>query len=126
MPRWRRRKRKGCARRRRGAVSGHPSAAGGQVIPPHHTVNTTEVLALVAKAKDAVADVQVVLDKISKAASLALTRTIISETQNQQLIDAAQIKAQRKDREAGDYGKGRVMGPEVLKEHLEFSFNKAW
>jgi hypothetical protein len=74
-------------------------------------------------------DQAVALDKLIKATERALVKVVITDAQNEDLVQAAEDKHKKRNKQAGNLGRARVMGgriegPKALEQAIQEEFWK--
>ena len=93
---------------------------------PH---NVAEVRNLIKQMQDQIIDQAIALDKLVKATERALTKAVITDKQNEDLVQLAEEKHKKKNKQDGTLRRARVMGRKVegakaLEEALQAEFWK--
>ncbi len=78
--------------------------------------NIAEIESILKHVKGGDIEATEALTKISKTASLALADVVIAKATNEQFVEGEKLKARKKERDGGDYGKARIMSEEVLEQ----------
>ena len=58
-------------------------------------------------------DQAVALDQLIKATERALAKVVITDAQNEDLVQAAEDKHKKRNKQAGNLGRARVMGGRI-------------
>ena len=88
-----------------------------------------EVRKLIQEMQDQIIDQAVVLDKLIKATERSLAKVAITDAQNEDLVQAAEDKHKKRNKQAGNLGRARVMGgkvegPKALEQVIQEEFWK--
>jgi hypothetical protein len=92
---------------------------------PKTPASIAEVQSLMDQLKrGTLIDPVIVLEKVSKAASLAIADSIILKVQNQDFIDQSKEQQRQKNRQGGELGNARVLDEDALSAHEWKLFKK--
>ena len=77
--------------------------------------------------QDQIVDQAIALDKLIKAAERSLAKVVITDAQNNDLVQIAENKHKKKNKQAGNFNRARVVrgkikGPRALKEAIREEF----
>jgi hypothetical protein len=99
-------------------TTSRPSTAQGPPLPisqfgktPH---NIIEVRNLIKQMQDQIIDQTTTLNKLVKATERALAKAVITDKQNKDLVQLAEEKHKKKNKQGGNLGRARVMGGKVI------------
>ena len=113
--------------------SSRPSTAAGAPLPenqfqtPATTREVEEILKKVGNDEMDEVTTLLAIQKLGKAASKAIAATTTMNAVNESFAKASKKQSRRKqDREAGDYGKARVMGQKEIEERQAYGKEVAW
>ena len=91
-----------------------PDRSGKTLITPKTTLQVHSIL---KKAKEG-EDVEVILEKVGKAANLAIAEATIQERTNADLLDLHHHKEKKKDRTKGHYGNAKILNSKLIRQRL--------
>jgi hypothetical protein len=91
--------------------------------------NVIEVTGLVQEITDGKIQQSLGIKKLATATQSSLAKVVVIEAQNTDLVEAAKEKAKRRNRQAGNLGRARVIrgkkkGPEALEQAERQELNK--
>ena len=92
--------------------------------------NVAKVTQLVQELKDREIKQSLAIEKLVKAAQFSLAKVVVVQAQNTDLVEAAKEKVKRRNRQAGNLGRARVIGgktkgPEALEQAERQELNKS-
>lgn len=91
--------------------------------------NIVEISRLVQELKDRKIEQSLAIEKLAKAIQFLLAKVVVIEAQNTDLVEAAKEKVKKRNKQAGNLGRARVLGRkkkglEVLEQAERQELNK--